>query len=325
MAGALRSFLAQNRGQLTGAGVPEYLWEGLCTKLQYQVLDGHRFFDVVAGEDGLPEVVCSAEDGLSVENPAGIFLIDHVWTFESEGAQSQLEQLPDLLKRVAAMLLPAGEVEEGKFPSDDAGRHVLAGRVMDRVWGYTQSFQVADQTGQGHTKTMWYLMDEFGSAIRHSDSPNTKTAPFIHQTATAVNIYTLAWPIKDLAHGDKATRDFIPAVKNETEREINLVAFVEGAPISPGDPAAFLAKLSSGDKWLSQHLACASLSDKDVQDLDPSQSHKVYTDLPLVRQKLTHPSCILVDNPAQAEILWLATHFEDFGSLVAKNIYVNQG
>lgn len=46
---------------------------------------------------------------------------------------------------------------------------------------------------------VWYIMDEFGSRIQHSDEPTFATAPFYyipHQLA-----YTILWPLRDISNG----------------------------------------------------------------------------------------------------------------------------
>lgn len=45
-------------------------------------------------------------------------------------------------------------------------------------------------------KIMWYINDEVGSMIAHSDSPNCRMAPVYFKGTT----YTLLWPIKDIDH-----------------------------------------------------------------------------------------------------------------------------
>lgn len=46
---------------------------------------------------------------------------------------------------------------------------------------------------------VWYIMDEFGSRIQHSDTPSFATAPFFYMPQKAA--YTLLWPLRDLATG----------------------------------------------------------------------------------------------------------------------------
>ena len=54
-------------------------------------------------------------------------------------------------------------------------------------------------------------MDEFGSAIRHSDNPNVECAPFLYQ-ATGIT-YTIMWSLVDLNKNDELMRDYVYGIK----------------------------------------------------------------------------------------------------------------
>lgn len=49
---------------------------------------------------------------------------------------------------------------------------------------------------------VWYIMDEFGSRIQHSDTPSFATAPFFYMPQQVA--YTLLWPLRDLDMGGKS-------------------------------------------------------------------------------------------------------------------------
>lgn len=57
--------------------------------------------------------------------------------------------------------------------------------------------------GSEESMPVWYILDEFGARIQHSDEPNIKMAPFVY----AVNntTYSIFWPIKDLNCDGKFT------------------------------------------------------------------------------------------------------------------------
>lgn len=48
---------------------------------------------------------------------------------------------------------------------------------------------------------IWYIMDEFGSRIQHSDSPTVKMSPFFF--APLQISFTLMWPLQDLEENGK--------------------------------------------------------------------------------------------------------------------------
>ena len=49
---------------------------------------------------------------------------------------------------------------------------------------------------------VWYIMDEFGSRIQHSDTPSFATAPFFYMPQQVA--YTLLLPLRDLDTGGKS-------------------------------------------------------------------------------------------------------------------------
>jgi tubulin--tyrosine ligase-like protein 12 len=54
----------------------------------------------------------------------------------------------------------------------------LVDRVLDAMWLYALNYRLADDEKLDET-SLWYVMDELGSALRHSDEPNFKVAPFL--------------------------------------------------------------------------------------------------------------------------------------------------
>lgn len=52
--------------------------------------------------------------------------------------------------------------------------------------------------------------------------------------------------------------------------------------------------------------------DVDVPDLPSDRPIRTYVEYTFIRDFLKHPRFQLVDNPDEAEILWLSSHFKDF-------------
>lgn len=53
---------------------------------------------------------------------------------------------------------------------------------------------------------IWYIMDEFGSRIQHSDEPTVRLVPFFYMAEQAT--YSIMFPVTDLEEHDELTRDF---------------------------------------------------------------------------------------------------------------------
>lgn len=49
---------------------------------------------------------------------------------------------------------------------------------------------------------VWYVMDEFGARIQHSDTPSFAAAPFFYMPQQVA--YTLLWPLRDLDTGGES-------------------------------------------------------------------------------------------------------------------------
>lgn len=64
-----------------------------------------------------------------------VFLVDHAWTYRVEHARQQLEQVPGLLSRMAALM---GVDYHGEVP--DANTVEL---VMKCMWKYNQTYRLS--------------------------------------------------------------------------------------------------------------------------------------------------------------------------------------
>jgi tubulin--tyrosine ligase-like protein 12 len=69
--------------------------------------------------------------------------------------------------------------------------------------------------------------DEVGSAIAHSSEPNCAMVPFIFSRGHNATIpYSVLFPIKNMAQGEMATRDFVPTdLQEPLDRKAYLTAF----------------------------------------------------------------------------------------------------
>lgn len=52
---------------------------------------------------------------------------------------------------------------------------------------------------------MWYIMDEFGSRIQHSDQPSFAAAPLFYMPQQIA--YTVLWPLRDLETGGECVSE----------------------------------------------------------------------------------------------------------------------
>lgn len=72
---------------------------------------------------------------------------------------------------------------------------------------------------------VWYLQDEVGSAIAHSDQPNLKVVPFCFSPTNVASdtvTFNIVWPIADIKSGAGLYRDFLPGVSEAQFRSARL-------------------------------------------------------------------------------------------------------
>lgn len=77
-------------------------------------------------------------------------------------------------------------------------------QVQRRIFKLANCYRLADSSQMDET-SVWYVNDEIGSALSHSDSPQCKTAPFLYapnrKMDSEVQAYTLLWLCKDVKEG----------------------------------------------------------------------------------------------------------------------------
>jgi tubulin--tyrosine ligase-like protein 12 len=76
-------------------------------------------------------------------------------------------------------------------------------------------------------------MDEFGSSIRHSDTPTVKCAPFFYLGTN--EMLTIMWPLKDLETDDEITRDYVYGIQNKEMRRSKLTPWQNDIDIDSED------------------------------------------------------------------------------------------
>ena len=113
--------------------------------------------------------------------------------------------------------------------------------VLESMWYYNQTYQAVTPGGE-RQHPVWYIMDELGSALLHSDKANIKCSPFAY-AATGV-FYSLLWPVQDVITGDLCTRNFCPVLnpsETQLQRKARLLAFEN--PLPNRCPAEFVDEL----------------------------------------------------------------------------------
>ncbi|XP_017296191.1 tubulin--tyrosine ligase-like protein 12 isoform X2 [Kryptolebias marmoratus] len=320
----LGAFVSLHAGALRSSGVPQVYWRTLYHKLTDEIYDAGEVFGVlhVQQEENVEEVedeeneeperkknnpgeavsykvVVTRESGLQVSDPTSIFLVDHAWTYRVEHARQQLEQIPGLLSRMAALM---GLDFHGEVPCPETVELILK-----NMWKFNQTYQLSQGSAEEKVP-VWYIMDEFGSQVQHSNQPSCCMVPFFYIPGQLA--YTLLWPQQDLTKGDEVTRDYAYGESNLLLRRCRLLPWI------PDDLERAIAQENK------EQLPV------EVQPytFDKGKILKVFTEMSQVINSLTHPRFQLAEEEEEADIIWTSNHIKDYRKLSEErpHVMVNQ-
>jgi len=225
--------------QLVAMGLPASLHEIACRKVMEQTFDAgnHFVFAEVDPDDDDEEDEEDAGEGVqratrgrytlhaahAMPRHADVVLIDHMWTTTFPQARDHLRTLPGLAARVAAML-------GVDVAADDTDHNTLWRAVWAHLCCYV--LPLSDEY------TRWFLHDEVGTAVGHSVTPNVKCCPLLVDPGVPGQppfALSLLWPVRDLAEGERVTRDFLPHVPaTDPTRPLRMLAFAAPSAASGG-------------------------------------------------------------------------------------------
>lgn len=317
-------FLTLHKPQLDAAGVPSHLWEALYSKLVNQVFDaGDKFSmfmidyeDKQRGEgDPLFSVFVSTQNGIKVSDPNHIYLVDHAWTFTANQAQEHLQLVPLLLQRMAKLMGCEGDISQEE----------MMNYVLKHMWNYSQTYSVGNSVNVEDRLPVWYVMDEFGSAIQHSADPNFRLVPFVFCPEQVT--YSILFPINDVGYNEEVTRDYIEGClqKDEDSKRALLLPWIPAKLTE----LSFVQEEPLPKYFLEGHEVetLPALEPTEFPDIsDTSIVWKVFAQYKYIHEYLNHPRFIFTDNENEADILWTTTHFKKFKefSQSSPNKFINQ-
>ncbi|KAG5830699.1 hypothetical protein ANANG_G00313400 [Anguilla anguilla] len=326
-------FLRLHSAALKSSKIPPLYWKSLFYKLANEVFDAGEVFGIMQVEQEEEEdeeddqadetkrkrlnpgagitskVVVTSESGLQASDPTTVFLVDHAWTYRVENARQQLEQIPGLLHRMANLM---GVPFHGEAPDEEAVEEVLT-----EMWKYNQTYQLSQGSAEEKVP-VWYIMDEFGSQVQHSDLPTCCMAPFFY--APQQMAYSVLWPLQDLDAGEEVTRDYAYGERDPLVRKCRLL---------PWKPADMHEMSSFTPEPSDQYYETISQENKEIlpSEIQPQvypkdKVFKVYTEMQQVLSHLKHPSFEFTDSEEEADILWLYSHIRDYRKLSEERPHV---
>ncbi|KAF9615015.1 hypothetical protein IFM89_021586 [Coptis chinensis] len=188
----------------------------------------------------------------------------------------------------------------------------LVERVISAMWLYMMTYRLADEEKIDET-SVWYVMDELGSALRHSDAPNFKVSPFLYMPegnlASAMS-FSVLWPTDAVHKGNECTRDFLFGIGEDKQRSARFTAWFH-------TPQNYF--IQEYENYCKQHeMANSATAFPCLEDAKTSSLIKkggsvlrVYTDIPQVEEFLTRPEFVLANDPKEADIIWTCMQVDE--------------
>ena len=181
----------------------------------------------------------------------------------------------------------------------------------------------------------FYITDEVGNAMSHSDTPNSKLAPLIYSPNCELEdpktmTYSVFWVTEEVKKENYLYRDFLNGATEQEWRSSRLQPwfnlydeYFEGEYKQFQNLKLPFDALELHEKYQTEYPAPSTI-DWDVAQQGPIP---VYTDYDRVKEYLTDPRFKLVDDYKDAKILWLSWEYEqkkfvEWG-LDLSTVYVN--
>ena len=152
-----------------------------------------------------------------------VFLVDHMWTTTFPQTRQQLIEIPGLLERVESIILRQSP-NDPEISSPNVAERVDV--IMRKIWRYFSCYSLPQV---GHEYTRWFLMDEVGTSISHSPTPNACVCPLLIlplDKSTPPYGISLMWPLRTIEEGEEITRDFLPGQPAGSLRNLHLCGFL---------------------------------------------------------------------------------------------------
>lgn len=305
-----------HRPQLESSGIPAHFWSSLYRKLLGEVFDAGNVLSLVQldygeqtrGEfDPLFRVILRRS--IKCDDPEQIYLIDHAWTFKVESARRQLTEMDVLRERLCRIVGVNNELSKDEAVDE----------VVKHLWKFANFYSVSSADAAENCIPIWYIMDELGCAIGHSDTPNFRVVPFVYVPQQIT--YSLLFPIVDVDESEMVCRDFVEGVKDEDRRRAMLLPWVDCS----FEDVDFVQEPPTIEYFQSGHIE-ETLPDFDkLIKTEKKTKYKVFSEYTLVQKYLTDERYEIVDNEEQADILWYTKHFKEFQKLSeSSEKFVNQ-
>lgn len=175
----------------------------------------------------------------------------------------------------------------------------LVDHVISKLWAYFNCYRLSTDSTYDEN-AIWYVLDELGSSILHSDNPNFKLCPFLYYSPSGESItYSLLWPEQNVRTGDIVYRDFLPQIGEEMFRSYRLYPWFH---IPVNTPKMMIEKWKSS-MFKNERPGIPLINRKSSEVIIEGNSLKVATDLEFFIHSLNDPK-FKFSSAEDCDILW---------------------
>lgn len=209
--------------------------------------------------------------------------------------------LDDLKSTMQEQVKPKGNA------NGDCTKTERVDRIFSAMWRYSSCYSYVSMVDSGNgavpqQKQVWYVMDEVGSSVQHSSSPNTAIIPFIYSDGKKLQPFSVMWPISVINGGCVIERNFVPAVYQSSL--LNSLAYTAALfPSSVKDCALEYEPLLQLYVEQRREPLPIELPNAVSQGSIPSRKLKLYSDMSFVREHFAAE--FLTDDISEATVCWL--------------------
>ncbi|KAI6204143.1 hypothetical protein M3Y94_00637900 [Aphelenchoides besseyi] len=195
--------------------------------------------------------------------------------------------------------------------------------VLSKLWSYanTYSVKVKKSVVSETDMPIWYIPDEFGIKIGHSNTPTVSVSPFFFAFKNIA--YSILFPIQNIPDDSEVTRNYLVNAallnKHPDWEPMLMLPWQEGdfsdrsITFSTKDDSYFM------DGRIADQLPKGSQKGPAKDLLGILDTVKIYANDGLLTENLKNISFELVDDIYKADIIWTREHFHDFAGLAENN------
>lgn len=272
-----------------------------------------------------------------VERLAGLFGID---TDSTEEVDETVEKIETSVEKEEAEHAKKISSETGNLPrhesvdarlssySVDDPKNELTEKVLKALWKYSQTYSVSYQLDNGEIekKSVWYVMDDFGTRVRHSTEPNVRIVPLMFLPQNCA--YSIMFLTKPVNTDEEIMMDWAsnvitaqhPEWRKYIEQPWAAQDFSKETMIPDAPTLEYFTSGRNPDFLAgpTEQQTCQSAIFTSLPILK-KRKIKVYADDTQLTEHLKNHKVEYVDDIKKADVIWMIKHFHDYKQLSEEN------